>query len=90
MGLPSPAIEIPLHHHEHWDGTGYPGNLTGEHIPMPARIFAIADAWDALSNDRPYRKAWAHEQVIEHLLEQSGKQFDPTILDVFLKKVNKQ
>jgi len=87
LGLPSAALEIPLRHHERWDGTGYPGNLAGKDIPISARIFAVADVWDALTSDRPYRKAWSNEKASEHILEQSGKHFDPEIVDVFLSKV---
>jgi len=53
-----PALEIPYSHHEKWDGSGYPQDLRGEEIPLPARIFAILDVWDALNSDRPYRDAW--------------------------------
>ncbi|GAB4565783.1 MAG: hypothetical protein Fur0017_03470 [Anaerolineales bacterium] len=81
------AIEIPYCHHEKWDGTGYPRKLKGEEIPLSARIFAIADVWDALSNDRPYNKAWTREQIINYFIEQSGKHFDPTITTLFLTMV---
>ncbi len=87
LGLPAVALEIPLRHHERWDGTGYPGNLAGKDIPISARIFAIADVWDALTSDRPYRKAWSNEKASEHILEQSGKHFDPEIVNVFLSKI---
>ena len=60
-----PALAIPYSHHENWDGTGYPQGLSGEEIPLPARIFAIVDNWDALSTDRPYRNAWSRNQIIE-------------------------
>ena len=79
-----PAIVIPYYHHERWDGTGYPIGLKGKQIPLPARIFAVADVWDALCSDRPYRKAWPKEMVIEHLRSLSGKHFDPLIVDAFL------
>lgn len=78
------AIEIPYCHHEKWDGTGYPRGLVGEEIPLSARIFAAADVWDALSNDRPYNKAWPREQIIEYFIEQSGKHFDPAVVMLFL------
>lgn len=80
-----PALDIPLFHHERWDGSGYPNGLAGENIPLPARIFAVVDVWDALLNDRPYRKAWPKEEVIEYIRRQSGTQFDPQVVDVFLK-----
>jgi HD-GYP domain-containing protein (c-di-GMP phosphodiesterase class II) len=79
-----PAIEIPYHHHEKWDGTGYPNGLKGADIPLPARIFSVIDVWDALLSNRPYRKAWPPDQVIEYLKEQSGKQFDPEVVNAFL------
>ncbi len=82
-----PAIDIPYCHHEKWDGTGYPRKLKGEDIPLSARLFAIIDVWDALSSDRPYRKAWDEKKVYEHLLSQSGSHFDPSILKVFLNQV---
>lgn len=77
------AIEIPYCHHEKWDGTGYPRGLKGEMIPLPARIFAVIDVWDALSSDRPYRKAWTHEKVMAHIQEQSGTHFDPAVVEAF-------
>jgi len=85
----SKAIEIPYCHHEKWDGTGYPRGLAGEEIPLSARIFAVADVWDALSNDRPYNKAWPREQIIEYFIEQSGKHFDPNVTKLFLTMVEK-
>ncbi len=81
------AIDIPYCHHEKWDGTGYPRKLKGEEIPLSARLFAIIDVWDALSSDRPYRKAWEEKRVYEHLLSQSGSHFDPSLLNVFLTQV---
>ena len=83
------ALEIPYCHHEKWDGTGYPRGLKGEAIPLPARIFAVVDVWDALSSDRPYRKAWAREKVIEYVINDSGKHFDPQVVTVFLQLVEK-
>ena len=83
------AIEIPYSHHEKWDGTGYPQGLKGEEIPLSARIFAVADVWDALSNDRPYNKAWPREQIIEYFKEQTGFHFDPIIARLFLGMVEK-
>jgi len=79
-----PALDIPYYHHEKWDGSGYPKKLKGEVIPLAARIFAIVDVWDALSFDRPYRKAWTEEKVMEYLKEKSGTQFDPQVVDTFL------
>jgi putative nucleotidyltransferase with HDIG domain len=79
------ALEIPYCHHEKWDGTGYPRGLKGEEIPVSARVFAIVDVYDALINDRSYRKALPREDVIAYLRIQSGSHFDPNLLEVFLR-----
>jgi HD-GYP domain-containing protein (c-di-GMP phosphodiesterase class II) len=79
-----PALTIPHHHHEKWDGTGYPYGLKGEEIPLAARIFAVADVYNALTSDQIYRKAWPVEEAREHIHEQAGKHFDPRIVDQFL------
>ena len=81
------ALAIPYSHHEKWDGTGYPRNLKSEEIPMSARLFAVADVWDALTSDRPYRAAWTEEQAKAYIREQSGKHFDPQVVDLFFKVV---
>ena len=86
----TPAMDIPFFHHEKWDGTGYPHGLQGEHIPLPARIFAVVDVWDALTSDRPYREAWSKEKTLEYIHKQSGKHFDPRIVDVFTRLIEKQ
>jgi HD-GYP domain-containing protein (c-di-GMP phosphodiesterase class II) len=78
------SIDIPYAHHEHWDGNGYPRGLSGTGIPLAARIFAVVDVWDALRSDRPYRQAWDPDRVREYLQEQSGRQFDPKVVDAFL------
>jgi len=78
------AIPIAYSHHENWDGTGYPERLRGDEIPLLARIFTVVDKWDALTSDRPYRKAWQQEEALEYLIENSGKIFDPQIVNVFL------
>lgn len=83
------ALDIPYCHHEKWDGSGYPRGMKGEQIPLAARIFAVADVWDALSYDRPYNQAWSREKIISYLIEQSGKHFDPTIVRLFLSMVEK-
>jgi len=83
------ALEIPYYHHEKWNGTGYPHRLRGELIPLAARIFTIADVWDALTNDRPYRKAWPPSKAIEYIREKSGTYFDPKIVEVFLELISK-
>ncbi len=82
-----PALEIPLSHHEKFDGTGYPRRLKGEEIPIAARLFAVVDVWDALRSDRPYRPAWTKEQALIYIREQSGKHFDPQIVELFFKVV---
>ncbi len=80
-----PALDIPYCHHEKWDGSGYPRGLKGYDIPLAARIFAIIDVWDALTSDRPYRPAWEKEKVMEYIRSQSGKHFDPFVVDQFIK-----
>lgn len=78
------ALDIPYAHHERWDGSGYPRGLKGEQIPLAARIFAVVDVYDALRSDRPYRRAWTDEAARDYLREQSGKQFDPRMVEAFL------
>ncbi len=80
-------LDIPYCHHEKWDGTGYPRELSREEIPLPARIFSIVDVWDALCSDRPYRNAWPEEKVISYLKSQAGRQFDPQVVTEFLEMV---
>lgn len=78
------ALIIPYYHHERWNGSGYPHGLKGEDIPLFARLFAVVDVWDALSSDRPYRKRMPPKDVIEYLQQESGKLFDPNIVEKFL------
>jgi len=80
-----PALDIPYCHHEKWDGSGYPRGLKGDLIPLSARIFAVVDVYDALTSDRSYRKAWSQEKALEYIREQSGKHFDPKVVEVFLR-----
>jgi putative nucleotidyltransferase with HDIG domain len=82
-----PALDIPYCHHEKWDGTGYPRGLKGREIPMAARIFAIVDVWDALTNERPYRPAWPVMKAIEFIKQNSGIHFDPQVAELFLKDI---
>jgi PAS domain S-box-containing protein/putative nucleotidyltransferase with HDIG domain len=82
-----PALDIPYCHHEKWDGSGYPRKLAGAQIPFAARIFAVVDVWDALRFDRPYRKGWSEEKVLEHIREETGTHFDPTVVEVFMNQV---
>jgi len=77
------ALEIPYCHHERWDGTGYPRGLKGDAIPESARIFAVADVWDALRSDRPYRKKWDDESAMKHIRQQSGTHFEPRVVKAF-------
>ena len=79
------SLDIPYCHHEKWDGTGYPRRLRGESIPLTARIFAVVDMYDALTSDRPYRKAWTHERALEHIRSLGGSHFDPRVVEVFLR-----
>ena len=83
------AIEIPYCHHEHWDGTGYPRKLKEYEIPISARIFAIADVWDALLSDRPYGRVWGKEEALDYIAAEADKHFDSYIVNVFLEMVHK-
>jgi HD-GYP domain-containing protein (c-di-GMP phosphodiesterase class II) len=78
------SIDIPYSHHEKWDGSGYPQGLKGGRIPLAARIFTVVDVFDALTHDRPYRPAWSIAEAKRYLGEQSGRQFDPDIVNLFL------
>jgi len=78
------AIDIPYCHHERWDGTGYPRGLKAEEIPFAARIFSVIDVWDALTSDRPYRRAWSPERALKYIQLGSGQQFDPDAVNAFL------
>ncbi len=84
------ATQIPHCHHEKWDGTGYPRGLKAEEIPLGARIFAVVDVWDALRSDRPYRFAWPEEEVREYIQVRSGTDFDPGVVDAFLKMLSSE
>ncbi len=80
-----PIAELILSHHEKWDGKGYPRNLHGENIPLLSRILSVVDAYDAMTNDRPYRKAMTKQQAMREISDCSGSHFDPFIADIFLK-----
>jgi putative two-component system response regulator len=71
-------------HHEKWDGSGYPLGLAGEEIPLPGRLMAIVDVYDALTNERPYKKAFPHEHAVDIIKADSGIYFDPKLVDIFL------
>ena len=79
------ARVIAMTHHEKWDGTGYPNGLKGEDIPLVGRIVALADVFDALTSERPYKKAWSVEDALGYLLENRGMHFDPDLVDIFEK-----
>ena len=83
------AEVIALNHHERWDGEGYPAGLKGEEIPLPARAVAVCDGFDALVSERPYKTAWPVEKAVEFLKEQSGRHFDPSMVDLFLQNLDK-
>lgn len=85
-----PALDIPLCHHERWDGLGYPRGLKGEEIPLAARIFAVVDVWDAMRSDRPYRKALPDDEVCQYIWESAGTQFDPEAVKCFFKLLGRQ
>ncbi len=84
IGFLGPALDIPYSHHERWDGSGYPQRLEGEAIPLAARIFAVADVYDALTSDRPYRPAWSRERTLAHIRQGTGSHFDPAVVRAFL------
>lgn len=83
-----PAMDIPVSHHEKWDGSGYPKGLRGEEIPLAARIFAVVDVWDALTSDRPYRKALIRDEALAYLQSESGRHFDPEVVKAFRRVVD--
>jgi putative nucleotidyltransferase with HDIG domain len=85
-----PAIDILLCHHEKWNGEGYPFGLAGEQIPLFARIFCVADVWDALVSERPYRSAQPLEVVVEYIRSESGQHFDPAIVAAFLRMIEQE
>jgi putative two-component system response regulator len=78
------AEEIARHHHEWWDGSGYPGNLSGSAIPLSARITALADVFDALTHQRPYKVAWPLDAALDEIARLKGRQFDPQLTDLFI------
>jgi putative nucleotidyltransferase with HDIG domain len=84
-----PALDIPHCHHEKWDGSGYPRRLKGEQIPIAARIFAIVDVFDALTSDRPYRRAWPVQQALDFIRAETGKHFDPEVVNVFMRVIGR-
>jgi HD-GYP domain-containing protein (c-di-GMP phosphodiesterase class II) len=79
------AMPVVLHHHERWDGAGYPHGLAGEGIPLEARLFAVADAFDALMSVRPYKPALTYEEAAHRIVVDRGTHFDPAAVDAFLR-----
>ena len=88
--LLKPALQIPYFHHEKWDGTGYPQGLKAEEIPLVARMFSVVDVWDALISDRPYRRAMSKEEALDLILSESGGQFDPDVVEHFVKVLKRK
>ncbi|WP_163835662.1 HD-GYP domain-containing protein [Spartinivicinus ruber] len=85
VGLLNMAKEIAHYHHEHWDGKGYPDGLTGNNIPLPARIVAVADVFDALRAQRPYKPAWPFNKALIEISDESGSHFDPIVVSAFME-----
>ncbi len=85
-----PSLDIPYSHHERWDGKGYPQGLSGEQIPLAARIFTVVDVWDALTSDRPYRKAILASEALAYVHEHAGTEFDPQVVKVFESVIKEQ
>jgi HD-GYP domain-containing protein (c-di-GMP phosphodiesterase class II) len=89
-GLRPTTLACVRHHHERWDGTGYPDGLAGEEIPIGARIVSIVDVWDALSTDRPYKRAYPQAKVREILEKYRGNFFEPALVDLFLEILDEE
>ena len=83
------AVDIARHHHEWWNGAGYPKKLTGRAIPISARVCAFADVYDALTHARVYKKAWTHERALEEIVRLKGVQFDPDLIDAFARVLDR-
>lgn len=90
LELLKPALQIPYYHHERWDGSGYPLGLKGEDIPLAARMFSVIDVWDALTSDRPYRRALSKEEALNLIISQSGSHFDPKVVEHFVKVLSNE
>jgi response regulator RpfG family c-di-GMP phosphodiesterase len=82
------AANIAYHHHEHFDGSGYPNGLRGEEISIEGKIVALVDVFDALSSERAYKKPWQHDAVLEYIKAQRGKQFEPVLVDIMLDNMD--
>jgi len=83
-----PCVAIVRHHHERFDGTGYPRRISGQDIPLLARVTAVADVWDALTSDRAYRAGWEPSHALAHILVARGTHFDPMVVDALLELAN--
>lgn len=86
--VPTMVREIVLHHHERWDGSGYPQQLHGPYIPLLARVVAVCDVYDALVSNRPYRSAWSHEDALAYIQDAASREFDPTVVAAFMRVMN--
>jgi HD-GYP domain-containing protein (c-di-GMP phosphodiesterase class II) len=84
------GLECVLHHHERWDGTGYPHGLRGDEIPLEARVIAVADAYDAMTTDRPYRRAMTWERTRAELVAGRGTQWDVRVVDAFIRMIERE
>ena len=84
------AVPYILHHHEKWNGEGYPNGIAGRQIPLGARILALADVFDAMTTRRPYRPAKSRKIVLDEIHYQAGKHFDPDLVPLFIEVINKQ
>jgi putative nucleotidyltransferase with HDIG domain len=82
IGFDQTAVQIVRCHHEKWDGSGYPLGLSRDNIPLLARLITLADVWDALTHDRPYRNAWSQAETLRYIEKESGKHFDPYLVEV--------
>lgn len=89
-GLMPTTLDVIRHHHEKWNGSGYPDGLAGEDIPLAARIFALCDVYDALTHARPYKRAWSHEETMAEIQRQCGVHFDPAVVDAFGRMVKEE
>jgi HD-GYP domain-containing protein (c-di-GMP phosphodiesterase class II) len=84
------AVDVIRHHHERFDGTGYPYGMRGEDIPLPARIFSVVDAFDAMTHDRPYRRARPPDEALVEIAQRSGTQFDPGVVEAFVGMIERE